>query len=84
MKNKTWEKPNNERELICWYLIAIHHRAEEEASGVLGFKNDSAVNTLNCLSPHSISKIIRLMLTELKNKKRVLYEEEKDKVIIKV
>jgi hypothetical protein len=83
MKNKIWEKPKNERELVAWYLIAIHHRAEEEASGELGFKNDSAVNTLNCLSTHSIFKIIRLVLTEIKNKERVLYEEEKNKVSVK-
>ena len=82
MKNNIWKKPkNDERELLCWYLIAIHHLAEEEASGELGYKNDSAVNVLNSLSQHAIMKIIRLVLTEINNKNRVLHVEEKTIIV---
>ncbi len=82
MVKKTWKKPKcNEREYLYWLLLAIHHRAEEEASGKLGYKNDSAVNVLNCLSAHSIFKIIRLTLSEINNSDRVLFEDEKNKII---
>ncbi|MCP6727376.1 MAG: hypothetical protein KJI69_05205 [Patescibacteria group bacterium] len=82
MVRKIWKKPKRtEREYLYWLVMAIHHQAEEEASGKLGYKNNSAVNVLNCLSTHSIFKIIRLTLTEMNNKDRVLYEDEKDKII---
>lgn len=79
---KLWKKPKrSEREFLYWLLLAIHHRAEEEASGSLGYKNNSGVNVLNCLSVHSIFKIIRLTLSEINNKDRVLYEDERGKII---
>ena len=82
MARKIWKKPRlDEREYIYWLLLAIHHQAEE-ASGNLGYKNNSAVNVLNCLSVHSIFKIIRLSLTEINKKDRVIYEDEKDKITI--
>lgn len=80
--NKTWKRPSDtDREFLYWMLIAIHHLAEEEASGELGFKNESAVSVLNCLSQHSIMKIIRLTLTELKNKGRILKEDERTIIV---
>ena len=82
MVRKNWKKPKrDDREYLYWLLLAIHHRAEEEASGKLGYKNNSAVNVLNCLSAHSIFKIIRLTLSEINNKGRVLYEDERGKII---
>lgn len=78
---KIWKKPKrSEREFIYWLLLAIHHRAEEESSGEIGYKNNSAVNVLNCLSMHSIFKIIRLTLSEIDNKDRIMYENERDRI----
>ena len=82
MDRKVWKRPKrNEREYLYWLLLAIHHRAEEEASGKFGFKNNSAVNVLNCISSHSIFKVIRLVLTEINNKDRIIYDNEKDKIV---